>query len=165
MKKSQRGPIFSPKGIPIGNRQYRRIPIVEPSPDDAGDLRRSRRSKHKPLEYWRNERVEYGPAEDDAFVEEIGDMPLPKAIMRAQDTPYRKRKVTEKSKTTQNKSKKGQGTTPSTSTDDDGDDVVFDYSKLKKKYKGNLIESETANVWDDGVDELNDLSTCRVMTV
>ena len=162
-KKNQRGPIFSPKGIPIGNRQYQRIPIVEQSPDDAGDLRRSRRSKQKPLQFWRNERVEYGPAEDDDFVEVIGDMPLPKAVMRAQDTPYRKRKATGKSSATQNKKKNGQRRASIATSDANDDDIVFDYSKLKKKYKGNLLESETANVWDDGVDELNDLSRFRVM--
>jgi len=158
-KKNQRGRIFSPKGIPIGSREYQRIPIVEPSPTDAGELRRSRRSKQKPLEFWRNERVEYGPADDDDFFEEIGDMPLPKAIMRAQDTPYRKRKATGKSAATLPKQKKAQRSVPNESTDDH-DDAIFDYSKLKKKYKDNLKEDEIANVWDDGVDELSDLSRC-----
>ena len=162
-KKNQRGPIFSPKGIPSGNREYHRIPIVEPSPDDAGDLRRSKRSKQKPLQFWRNERVEYGPAEEDDFVEEIGDMPLPKAIVRAQDTPYRKRKVTGKSIATQRRHKDGQQRASFTTINASDDDIVFDYSKLKKKYKGNLLEGETANVWDDGVDELSDLSRCHVM--
>jgi centromere protein C len=163
-KKGQRVPIFSPRGIPIGNRMYQRIPIVEPSPVDAGDLRRSRRSKQKPLEFWRNERVEYGPADDDNFVEEIGDMPLPKAVMRAQDTPYRKRKDAGKSKTAHTKNEKAKRRASAASASDRDDDVAFDYSKLQKKYKGNLIESETANVWDDGIDELSDLSRCSGST-
>lgn len=162
-KKNQRGPLFSPKGIPTGNRDYERIPIVEPSPDDAGGLRRSQRSKVKPLEFWRNERVEYGPAEDDDFVEMIGDMPLPKAIMRAQDTPYRKRKDTGKTKNAKsNKNKKGKRKAAASVDDDDDDNDaigdVFDYSKLKKKYKNNLLETEDANIWDDGIDVVRDLS-------
>ncbi len=156
--RKKRRVIFSPKGIPTGNRDYDRIPIVEPSPDDDGGLRRSKRAKTLPLEFWRNEKVEYGPIEDDELVEEIGDMPVPKAVIRALDTPYRKRKEPAKSKSSsKSKSKRKQGSSRHQDRDDE-DNEAFDSSKLKRKYKNNLLEGETANVWDDGNDDLNDLS-------
>lgn len=159
--KKKRRVLFSPKGIPIGNRDYDRIPIVEPSPDDEGGLRRSKRARTTPLEFWRNEKVEYGPLDDDELVEEIGDMPVPKAVIRALDTPYRKRKDPTKSKVlSKSKSKLKRRSSRDYDRDDnnDGDDEPFDISKLKRKYKKNLLQGETANVWDDGNDDLNDLS-------
>jgi centromere protein C len=159
-KKKGKRVAFSPKGIPIGPREYDRIPIVEPSPGDDGGPRRSRRSKTTPLEFWRNEKMEYGPA-DDEIADEVGDMPVPKAVVRALDTPYRKRKEPVKSKTAA-KNKKAKGKKRSSRDEDDDDDdednETFDGTKLKRKFKDNLLAGETANVWDDGNDDLNDLS-------
>lgn len=153
--RTKRRVVFSPKGIPIRNRDYDRIPIVEPSPDDGGGLRRSKRAKTAPLEFWRNEKVEYGPIEDDNLVEEIGDMPVPKAVIRALDTPYRKRKEPSRPKLL---SKGNSKPTQRTPRDHEADEEQpFDSSKLKRKYKNNLLEGEIANVWDDGNDDLNEL--------
>lgn len=158
--KSKRRVVFSPKGIPIGNRDYDRIPIVEPSPNDGDGLRRSKRAKTAPLEFWRNEKVEYGPIEDDELVEEIGDMPVPKAVIRALDTPYRKRKEPAKPKVSSKSKSKGKQRTARDQEVEE--EQPFDTSKLKRKYKNNLLEGETANVWDDGNDDLNELSKSRV---
>ena len=109
--------------------------------------------------------MEYGPADDD-IADEIGDMPVPKAVVRALDTPYRKRKVPTKPKAAAAKSQKTRGKKRS-SRDDDGDEdednETFDGTKLKRKFKDNLLEGENANVWDDGNDDLNDLSKCCIV--
>lgn len=161
-KKKGKRVVFSPKGIPIANRDYDRIPIVEPSPGDNGGVRRSRRAKTSPLEFWRNEKVEYGPA-DDELAEEVGDMPVPKAIVRALDTPYRKRKEPKSKAPAKSKKAKGKKRSSRDADDDDDEDnETFDATKLKRKFKDRLLAGETANVWDDGNDDLNDLSkSCR----
>ena len=106
-KRSKKQVTFSPKGYPTGNREYENVPLselVEPSPDDPG-VRRSKRARVKPLEFWRNERIEYGPTslETDSSDDEEDpqrallkmDLPEAKQVIRAKDTPYRKRKVPE----------------------------------------------------------------------
>merc|ERR1711865_235042 len=99
-KRKKRNVIFSPKGIPTGNRDYEMVPIgtlIEGSPDEAGP-RRSKRAKVKPLEFWRGEKMEYGAHNEDGYMGEIfGNMPVVTGIQKALPTPYKKRKPLKKS--------------------------------------------------------------------
>eukprot|EP00934_Nitzschia_sp_Nitz4_P005172 Nitzschia sp. Nitz4//scaffold119_size111653//49359//51229//NITZ4_004190-RA/size111653-processed-gene-0.34-mRNA-1//-1//CDS//3329533836//5162//frame0 len=159
--KKKRQVLFSPQGVPIANRDYENVPIshyVEASPDDAiGGARRSRRARCKPLEFWKNEKIVYAPYEDveEDMAEAIGDMPVPKDIVRALPTPYRKRKVTTKPTTassSKDKKKKAKAAT------DESDEIsVFNSGPLKRKYKGKLMKGDTAVVWDDRQESSNDL--------
>eukprot|EP00429_Kryptoperidinium_foliaceum_P006813 CAMPEP_0176023374 /NCGR_PEP_ID=MMETSP0120_2-20121206/11402_1 /TAXON_ID=160619 /ORGANISM="Kryptoperidinium foliaceum, Strain CCMP 1326" /LENGTH=602 /DNA_ID=CAMNT_0017356537 /DNA_START=84 /DNA_END=1892 /DNA_ORIENTATION=+ len=159
-KRAKRGP-FSPKGIPAGNHGFYKIPIVEASPDDAGGLRRSKRMRTKPLEFWRNEYVEYQPA-SPSFVEECGDIPVPANLVYAEETPYRKRKESKKPKAT-TKSKKAKAKAGKRKKyddiyddDDDDDDETFDATELKKEYKNTLKDGELANIWDAGLADIDE---------
>mmetsp|Transcript_48744 Transcript_48744/g.117940 ORF Transcript_48744/g.117940 Transcript_48744/m.117940 type:complete len:672 (+) Transcript_48744:332-2347(+) len=135
----RRGP-FSPKGIP-GPRSYQHVPFGNlPSPDPDGP-RRSKRRKIRPLEYWKNERVEFGANnEDGAFSEAFGDMPVIKSVQYAEDTPYKKRKDAGISRNVGQKK---------TKTNDEVEVEEFDVQKLKRKYT--ILEGTEANVWDDQV--------------
>lgn len=169
-KDKKRRVVFSPQGIPTGNRDYENIPLshlVEPSPGDEGasGLRRSRRAKCKPLEFWKNEKLGYGPAEEDEWEDEwadaIGDMPVVKHVVKALPTPYRKRKPNANAAKKKSKSgKKGKRRSSRDSDDDDVIEEVFDTKELKRKFKSNLVEGESTIVWDDGKDESNELSKC-----
>ena len=131
-KRKKRNVIFSPKGIPTGNRDYEMVPIgtlIEGSPDEAGP-RRSRRAKVKPLEYWRNEKMEYGAHNEDGYMGEVfGNMPVVTGIQKALPTPYKKRKpqVNDRSAVAKKKRRKN-------FIDDEDEEEEFDSKKLRKRY-------------------------------
>lgn len=173
-KKKKRHVLFSPQGIPVANRDYENIPLahlVEASPDDeeknrqGGGVRRSKRARCQPLAFWKNEKLEYAPYDDtdSDLAEAIGDMPVPKNVVKALPTPYRKRKPVKKiaSRSTSSSTKKKMKKSTQESSSDD-EQSVFDSSRLKRKYKGNLLRGDTATVWDDSNDDSNDLSTYQI---
>lgn len=159
-KKNNRRVVFSPKGIPTGNREYETVPIgalIEGSPDDDGP-RRSRRAKFKPLQFWRGEKLQYGAHEERGYIgKAFGDMPIVTGVQKALPTPYKKRKqVTKKSAPTKGSRKKN-------SDDDSAEDEEYNSRKLRRKYKYN--DGEEALLWHDILEENNDQSKICVLYV
>ena len=159
-KKSRFATTFSPKGVPLP-RQYKVVPISDlkcNSPEDP-NLRRSRRHRYKPLEFWRGEVIEFGPTDefDEDDFDSLQNMPVPKAIKMAEPTPYKPRKVIEREPTKGKKSKKTGGrSTAYVEQGESVEDKEFDSSKLRKKYTYN--DGDEAYLWDDCVEESTELS-------
>lgn len=155
----KRAVTFSPKGIPIANRDYNTIPLaelIEESPQDKS-VRRSKRARVKPLQFWRNEKAEYGAHEESGILgEAMGNMPVVKNIVKAQPTPYRKKK-----QPTANKKRRKAKSTDSVETVEV--DEPFDTSRLRRKYK--VVDGEIAHIWDDGADDSADLSTFDIVAL
>jgi len=176
-KKKKKAPYkmahFTPKGVQAGPREYTSVPISDfkksPASEEKG-LRRSRRAHHKPLEWWKNESYVWGPEEafaDEDKYDSLANMPVPKAINRAEPTPYKPRKVVSNNKKKPvkgGKRKKGGG--------GDSDDErylpastkPFDTKKLRKKYK--FEDGEEVYLWDDCIHEASDMSKlcCPIST-
>ncbi|VEU37007.1 unnamed protein product [Pseudo-nitzschia multistriata] len=152
-KKKKRSVVFSPKGIPIANRDYESVPIgalVEASPDENGP-RRSRRARVKPLQFWRGEKLEYGAHNERGYIgKAFGDMPVVTGIKKALPTPYKKRKPVK----TSNVSRKGSKKNDVTDTRGSVADEKFNSKKLRRKYK--YHDGEEAYLWDDIADETAD---------
>lgn len=155
-KKKKRNVVFSPTGIPIGNRDYEAVPladIVDDSPENKA-LRRSRRAKTQPLAFWKNERLEYGAHDETGELgQAMGHMPVVTHVVKALPTPYKKRKATHANNAG---GKKKQRKAASRAADDDEEDEPFDSRKLRRKFK--IEDGETAHIWDDGADDSSDLS-------
>ena len=154
-KKNHRRVIFSPKGIPIANRDYETVPIgalIEGSPDQDGP-RRSRRAKYKPLQYWRGEKMQYGAHGEHGFIgKAFGDMPVVTGIQKALPTPYKKRKQgTNKSGPSKSSRKNNYSDATGISAEED-----FNSKKLRRKFK--FHDGEEAYLWDDIADETSDQS-------
>ncbi len=150
-KKDNRRVVFSPKGIPIANRDYQTVPIgayVEGSPDEGGP-RRSRRAKFKPLEFWRGEKIQYGAHEEHGFIgKAFGDMPVVTGVQKALPTPYKKRKQVTKKSGGNKSSRKNDSSDAIESVGDE----EFDSKKLRRKYE--IDDGEEAFLYDD-INELN----------
>lgn len=87
------------------------LSLLPSPPPDARNLRRSRRTKVKPLEYWRNERIIYTRAEDESLydkdstlVNDLKKVPLQEITriihVEEQDKKPKRRKATKKAKST-----------------------------------------------------------------
>lgn len=156
-KKKKRNVVFSPQGVPIANRAYERKPLDDFVPIDSDDennngVRRSRRAKVKPLEYWRNERLEYGANNETGVLGEVmGDMPVVVGVIKAAKTPYKKRKPVARKQADPTPKKKRR-------KQDEEEERPYDLSKVKKKYK--VMDGEVAFLWDDLVDDPGDMSKC-----
>ena len=152
-KKKNRNVVFSPKGIPIANRDYETVPIgalIESSPDDEGGVRRSRRAKYKPLEFWRGEKVQFGAHNEHGYIgKAFGDMPIVTGIQKALPTPYKKRKETTK-KSGSKKNSRESIANGSSSVEE------FNSKKLRRKYK--FLDGEEAYLWDDTTEDTADQS-------
>ena len=150
----------SPQGYQVDNREYETIPLsdlVEESPTDGTGVRRSRRARCRPLEYWRNEKLVYGAHnESGALGEAMGDMPVVTGVQKALKTPYKKRAVKIKKEEGHQGQTKMQAPVAKSSSRNDDEDVEFDYRKLKRK--GEIMEDETARIWDDSADDAIDVS-------
>jgi len=152
-KKKNRTVIFSPKGIPIANRDYETVPVgalVEGSSDESGP-RRSRRAKVQPLQFWRGEKMQFGAHNEHGYIgKAFGDMPVVTGIQKALPTPYKKRKQTKK-KPDQNKSSR-----KNYSSDTRGSvaEEEFNSKKLRRKYK--FHDGEEAYLWDDITEDTAD---------
>lgn len=150
--KKQRSVVFSPQGIPIANRDYQMIPIgafVENSPEEESGPRRSKRARVKPLEYWRGEKMQLGPHEEDGeLAEAFGNMPVVKEIQKANPTPYKKKKATNNGG--------GNKKTKSGFSKGTFEEEEFDSRKLRRKYK--FIDGEDAYLWDDSNEDTGDQS-------
>jgi centromere protein C len=153
-KKKKRHVAFSPQGVPIANRSYKAVPVadlVEESPGEDGP-RRSRRAKCKPLDYWKNEKFEYGAHHETGVLgEAMGDMPIVVNVVKAMPTPYKKRQVT---KNSSSKEQNGHNAVKRPAVEDNQE--PFDTKRLRKKYK--VVDGEIAHIWDDTADDSADLS-------
>lgn len=143
----------SPRGYPAGPRDYSVVPVNELIDDDEADgLRRSKRARVAPLEFWRNERFVYGANNLDETEEEgmkFGNMPFVKSALRACETPYKKRKAPPAQAASKMSKATGKGS--STSKVEDDSEKVFDARKLKKRY--DFMDGENALVWNDASDD------------
>jgi centromere protein C len=146
---------FSPKGVPQ-SRTFKVVPVSESSaksPDDP-NLRRSRRARMKPLEFWRGERIEYGANDFGEEYDGVRNMPVPAHIIRPDPTPYKKRKPVatgdDKKKTKKTKTEKG--------IDKSSPEEIepFDATKLKEKHK--FMDGKTAHLWDEQTGEARGIS-------
>ena len=152
------------RGIPAGNRDYEAVPISEYK-DDVGEdpsLRRSRRAKFAPLQFWKNEKLVYEAQNEEGILgKAMGDMPVVAFVQKAQPTPYKdvKRTAPEKKKKKKDgkrKSGKGGGDSDEGS---DGDDTSvsrkqFDDKALRKKYRVN--NGESGKVWSETLESATD---------
>lgn len=156
---------WTPKGVPQ-ERTYNMIPLsdMKESPDsNEKTLRRSKRVRYGLLEWWRGETVEYGPNNfDDEKYDSVKNMPVIKAVKRADPTPYKPRKVqaapAQKKKEPAKKGKKG-----SEESAADMEMEPFDASRLRKKV--NIMDGDEAFVWDDCIDQACNLSKSWVAAV
>eukprot|EP00536_Pseudo-nitzschia_multiseries_P015726 jgi/Psemu1/247084/estExt_Genewise1.C_9400009 len=152
-KKKKRNVLFSPKGIPIANRNYETVPIgalVEGSPEADGP-RRSRRARVKPLEFWRGEKMEYGAHNEHGYIGKVlGDMPVVTGIQKALPTPYRKRKPAKNSSAPKKGSKKNGD------ADTRGGDVEEEFNSKKIRRRFKYHDGEEAYLWDDITDDTAD---------
>jgi centromere protein C len=154
-KNKNRRVVFSPKGIPIANRDYETVPItalIEGSPDEDGP-RRSRRAKVSPLEFWRGEKMQFGAHNEHGYIgKALGDMPVVTGIQKALPTPYKKRKQVGRKKGANKSSGKNDSSDTTTSIAE----VEFNSKKLRRKYK--FHDGEEAYLWDDIAEETADQS-------
>ena len=138
----------SPAGYPAGPRDYEAVPISDYKQSPEEGVRRSRRPRCKPLAFWKNERLEYGPHDERGDVgEAMGNMPVVQKVIKALPTPYKKRKLPETTK----KGGKGHGKGGRGKRPADPAETPFDAKKLKKKYE--YIDGEKAFMWNDGARE------------
>ncbi|KAL7569245.1 hypothetical protein ACA910_016798 [Epithemia clementina (nom. ined.)] len=143
---------FSPKGIPLP-REYETIPVSDLKETPPPGVRRSRRARCRPLEYWKNERAEYGPPDDDETISsDLFNMPVVKAYVRSKETPYKPRMVPQVSRSQPNKKAKSRIADPAVNASDyEQRQAAFDSSKLKQRYK--YSEGDEALLWDEGVED------------
>jgi len=151
------------RGIPAGNRDYEAVPISEYK-DDVGEdpsLRRSRRARFAPLQFWKNEKLVYEAQNEEGILgKAMGDMPVVAFVQKAQPTPYKevKRTAPEKKKKKDGKRKSGKGGGDSDEGSDGDDTSVsrkqFDDKVLRKKYRVN--NGESGKVWSETLESATD---------
>ncbi|EJK76486.1 hypothetical protein THAOC_01743, partial [Thalassiosira oceanica] len=152
------------QGIPAGNRDFEVVPVSDYRDDWDDDaatpggsrLRRSRRARFKPLDFWKNEKLVYKPQREPGLLgEAMGDMPVVAGVMHALPTPYRERKAPpekKKKEAAAKGGKAGRGGRKRSGGDDDSDDdepsrEPFDDKSLRKKYK--IRTGESGHVWSE----------------
>jgi hypothetical protein len=142
---------WSPVGYQAGPREFKPVPISDykDSPDAHG-RRRSRRAKIPPLQFWKNERVEFGAHDEQGDLgDAMGCMPTATAVLQALPTPYKKRKVPA-----------GGGFGAKNRSSSRNGEVPFNSNKLKKML-GGVIEGEDAHIWDEGIEDARDQSKLK----
>ena len=147
--------------LPAGPREFEDVPVSDFKRDNSSDdeeegVRRSKRARFTPLQFWKNERVVYGPNEDPTI---FGNMPIIATVQQALPTPM-KRIVKAK---------------PGKKKNISGDEVKanaaqkvikqkkFDKRKLNKNY--NYVKGEYANIWDEGSREFSNISEFAIILI
>jgi len=148
---------FSPKGNPLP-LTYTQVPVSDlkaASPEDP-KLRRSKRARTKPLQYWKGEKYEYGANNfDEDIYDGVQNMPVVVKICKANPTPYKKRKAPpalSKKKAANKKSKKGDDAAAASRETEE----PFDSSKLRTKYEVN--DGKVAQLWDERYNDTRGIS-------
>jgi centromere protein C len=143
---------FSPKGVPLP-RTYTSVPVSdykEGSPDDK-NLRRSKRARTTPLEFWRGEKPVFGANDFGEDYDGVKNMPIVVGFAKADPTPYKKRKVPALAK--KKSGKKGAKSNAAVAA---AADEPFDTSRLRNKLHVN--DGKNANLWDERFRETRSIS-------
>jgi len=154
------------EGIPAANREYATVPVSDyknsPSEDPTSrtpggsSLRRSRRARFEPISWWKNERLVYGPQNEEGYLgEAMGDMPIVTHVNKALPTPYKEVKRERKPPAEAAAGGKRGGKKRS------GEEAImrvedmpqFDDKALRKKYKKTFSEGESGSVWSETFEE------------
>lgn len=147
-KKQRQVTLFSPPGYPVGNREMNPVPVSDYKESPEQGKRRSRRMHVKPLAYWKNERIVYGPHDEDGELgDEMGCMPVPMSVLTALPTPRKQRKPVAFA----GGSKKGIHSHENAVV---VEEKPFDDSRLRKKYK--FVDGEYAQIWDEALEASTD---------
>ena len=153
---------FSPKGVP-GPRTYTQIPLSDlkaDTPDDT-QVRRSKRVRLPPLEFWRGEKPIFGGNDFGDEFDGVKNMPVVVGIAKPDPTPYKKRKVVP---AVSNPKKKG--VDPRRGYNDGSGPVMiaadepFDSTALRQKLPVN--DGKVAHLWDERFQEARGISTLLV---
>ena len=166
-KKNQRYNPFQSKGMQAGPLEYDLVPVTdekETTPEHQKGLRRSKRSRISPLQFWKNETAVLAPNdfEDDKMVGTVETMPIVSGYLKALPTPYKPRKPREyvapaaMTTTTFDHRVTKKGTAPAPLPVHAAADVEFDSRKLRKKF--HYRDDDTAYVWDDNFEQSDNLS-------
>jgi centromere protein C len=151
-KKSKYASIFSPKGIPLP-LEYETVPVTDLKSTPPEGVRRSKRARTEPLAFWKNEKAEYGPNDDEDANADVALMPVVKAFIKAKATPYKPRVFRPRPVSTDK--------TKASWVPDEGAAAAavlpFDSRKLRKKH--DFVEGQSAVLWNEHVDEAEELST------
>jgi hypothetical protein len=114
----------------------------------------------EPLEYWRNERIIYGPNDALDASDSLANMPIPRQVSKALPTPYKKRKITHHA----GQFEKGGNSQKNTSKDYPSlEDEPFDSTKLRRKQ--DYMDAEVGNMWDEAAEESTSQSTFWVLRI
>jgi centromere protein C len=148
-KKRKAKVMFSPPGYPINNREMNPVPVSDFKESPEHGKRRSRRMHVKPLAFWKNERIVYGPHNEKGLLGEMmGSMPVPQNVLTALPTPRKQRKLAPKAARNLKSGIDAQSA--------NHDVKPFDATRLKKKY--NFLDGEYAQVWDESIETSTDES-------
>ena len=141
--------------LPAGPREYDNVPVSDFNKDDDSDYentgsRRSKRARFAPLQFWKNEKVVYGPNDNPST---FGNMPVVTTIQQALPTPMKKI----------HRAKPGKKILVQNLSDDDErpsekstKQKKFDKRKLNKQL--NYVKGDTVTVWDEGSREFSEQS-------
>mmetsp|Transcript_1666 Transcript_1666/g.2221 ORF Transcript_1666/g.2221 Transcript_1666/m.2221 type:complete len:345 (-) Transcript_1666:228-1262(-) len=157
----------TPKGVQSGPIEHEYVPVTDykKTPKEQG-LRRSNRSKIKPLAFWKNERPVFGANSATGYLKEaMGAMPVVMGYEKAMPTPYKKRKIAHRNNhdgAGMNKKKKGYNNNNNSSNNIQYQDepvIVeqkpFDARKLKKKF--DFHTGQEATMWDESLEEPSEM--------
>ena len=121
--------------------------------DDVGEdpsLRRSRRARFVPLQFWKNEKLIYEAQNEEGILGmAMGDMPVVAFVQKAQPTPYKEVKRTapakkkKKKKDGKRKSGKGGGDSDEGS---DGDNTSVSRKPFDDRFPAKEVLSEHRGV-------------------
>ena len=137
----------------MGNREMNPVPVSDYKESPEEGKRRSRRMQVKPLAYWKNERIVYGPHDEEGELgEEMGCMPVPTSVLTALPTPRKHRKQAVFAAG----AKRGRPAQAGFVEDE----KPFDSSRMRKKYT--FIDGETAQIWDEALEDATDESKSMV---
>jgi hypothetical protein len=149
---------FSPKGMP-GPRTYTTIPLSDLKEDPPEDtaLRRSKRARIPPLEYWRGEKPVLSGNDFGEEFDGVKNMPVVVGIVRPDPTPYKKRKVVPMTKQQKQKMTHRRHEVD----DDDAPAMIpaeepFDASELRKKF--DINRGKAASLWDEQTERVKEIS-------
>jgi len=153
-------PTGTSTGIATGNRSFEAVPVSdykeeypsgeEPKTPGGSNLRRSRRARFQPLQFWKNEKLIYEAQNEKGLLgKAMGDMPVVSGVMHALPTPYKEKKKREFPKRKR---------TPDEGSDDDDakrSGAPFDDRALRKRHR--IRSGESGSVWSETLESATDV--------
>ncbi|KAK1733505.1 hypothetical protein QTG54_015793 [Skeletonema marinoi] len=131
----------------------------DPTSPGRSPLRKSTRTRFEPIEWWKSERVVFGPNNEDGCLgKAMGDMPIVTHVGKALPTPYEdvelKRKPPAKAAAgSKCDGKKRSGEKAIMRVEDM---PQFDDKALRKKYKKTFSEAEFGSIWSETFEETSE---------